>query len=346
MSNFLKQFLQCYRNGVRPIALFRDRHRMLGNPHSIDKEETILAEGIRCYGSKLFIADGAHTTTLHLNVKRLRFYISHEHHHFERFHISTRSHQRTSDSNAEVTVVAELAYKLITVACRISNLLHISFHVGIGTFLAKHLFGNVHNICCMGLIKRKDESLREICKVRLTLWVVEHLRIYSITISCKNKLYLRRVDNRTVKFRLRVILSLSCVYLLRLAGVASFHTHTVAFQDSTTILCSLRLDAIHTVVHIHTIHNALFKRIVHNAVVVEERHGFGYWCSRKTNKTSRVEIFKHPSPVAVNASVTLINDNHVKEIVWQIRIVRKRNLSCCFIIVIIVDVFNVFTFQQ
>ena len=319
---------------------------MLGDAHRIDQEETILAEGIRCYGSKLFIADGAHTTTLHLNVKRFGFHISHEHHHFKRFHISTRSHQRTSDSNAEVTVVAELADKLVAIACRISNLLYISVHIGIGTFLAKHLFGNIHDICCMGLIQRKDESLREICKVRLTLWVIEHLSINSITISCKNKHYLRRVDNRTVKFRLRVIFSLSRVYLLRLAGVASLHTHTVAFQDSATILGSLRLDAIHTVVHIHTIHNALFKRIVHNAVVVEERHGFGYWCSRKTNKTSRVEIFKHPSPVAVNASVTLINDNHVKEIVWQIRIVGKRNLHCRFIIVVIVGVFNVFTFQQ
>ena len=197
----------------------------------------------------------------------------------------------------------------------------------------------------MGLIKRKDKSLREICKVRLTLWVVEHLRIYSITISCKNKLYLRGVDNRTVKLRLSVILSLSCVYLLRLASVASLHTHTVAFQDSATILGSLRLDAIHTVVYVHTIHNTLFKRIVHNTVVVEERHSFGNRCCSKTNKASRVEIFKHLAPVAVNTAVTLINDNHVKEIVWQIRVSRKRNLSCCFIIVIIVGVFDGFTFQ-
>ncbi len=198
----------------------------------------------------------------------------------------------------------------------------------------------------MGLIKRKDKSLREICIVRLTLWVVEHLRIYSITISCKNKLYLRRVDNRTVKLRLSVILSLSCVYLLRFASIASFNTHTVAFQYSTTILGRLRPYTIHAIVYVHTIHNTLFKRIVHNTVVVEERHGFGYRCGSKTNKASRVEIFKHLAPVAVNTAVTLINDNHVKEIVWQIRIVRKRNLTCRFIIVVIVGVFNVFTFQQ
>ena len=211
MSNTLQQFLQCYRDCIRSFTLLRNRHSMLGNAHRIHKEETIFAYSVRSNSPQLLIANGTHTTPFHLNEKRFRLHITHKHHHFKRFHVRTCSHQSASNSNTEVTIIAELANQFIAITRRISNFLHIPIHISIRAFLSKHLFSYVHNIRGMSLVESKDECFGEIFKIRLTLWVIKHFRVNSIAICCKDEFYLRRIDNRTVKFRFGVILCLACI---------------------------------------------------------------------------------------------------------------------------------------
>ena len=198
MSDALKQLLQCQPDDIGTIAWSGNRLRALGDTHSIDKEKVILAEGIGSHCSKLFVTNGAHAASLHLNVKRFGLHVTHEHHHFEWFHVGTRSHQRASDGDTEVAVVAELADEFIAVARRIGNLLYISVHIGIGTLLSKYLFGYVHDIGGMHLVERKNKRLGKIGKVWLTLWVIEHFRIHGIAICGKNEFYLRGIDYRAV----------------------------------------------------------------------------------------------------------------------------------------------------
>ena len=83
---------------------------MLSYAHSINQEEAILAIGIGSDITQLLITNSTDTTPFHLYVQRFRSHITHEHYDFERFYVCSCSYQRTSHSNTEVLIIAELSY--------------------------------------------------------------------------------------------------------------------------------------------------------------------------------------------------------------------------------------------
>ena len=88
----------------------------------------------------------------------------------------------------------------------------------------------------------------------------------------------------------------------------------VALQDSTAILCRFSLDTIDTGIHIHTVHDGLFKSIVYNDIVIEECFCLWYWRCSQADEFGCIKVFQHFLPVAIDGTVTFINDNQVEEI--------------------------------
>ena len=134
---------------------------------------------------------------------------------------------------------------------------------------------------------------------------------------------------------------------LNLSRISCLYTQLISLLDSTTILSGLSLDAIYSAIHIHTIHNTLFKGIIDNTIIVEESHSLWNRSSSKTNHLGRGKVVKNLLPIAIDASVTFINDDHIKEILWQCRILWKFYWSInVSIIVFIIDICYILTFQQ
>ena len=211
--------------------------------------------------------------------------------------------------------------------------------------MPKDFLCNVHDIGSMCLIQGKDKSLWEIVHVRLTLWVGEHLGIDTISICFKHQLDLSRIDDTTIKLFLGVLLGFSLADGFYLASIASFASEFVTLFDSTTILCYLCLDTVDTAIHVDTINDTLFKGIVDNAVVVEECHGLRNWSRCKTYHLGSCKVVKNFLPVAIDATMALVNNNDIKEILWQSWIFWQF-YRCVVVIVIFVCICNVFALQQ
>ena len=309
MRQQFQQSFEC--DGMHRFAIARTRCYLLtfGNSYSIHKEEVILTKSIRRDVAQLVVADGANTTTLHLNIQRLGSHVAHEYQHFKRLYVCSRSHQRTSDCNTELLVVAELANQLVAVTC------------GIGYFLyeliicpAKHLFSYAHDIVGMNLIQGKDKGLRQIVHDGLTLWVGEHLRINGIAVCLQHQFDLSRIDDAAVQFLLGIVLGFLIAYRLNLARIACFASEFVTLEDGTAVFGRLGLDAIDASIHVHAIHDGLLQSVVYDDIVVEECFRLWYWRCRQADEVSGIEVFQHFLPVAIDGTVAFVNDNEIEEI--------------------------------
>ena len=308
----------------------------LGHAYGIYEKEAILAKGIGCDVAQLVVANSAHSATLHLDIKRLGSHIAHEYQHFKRFHIRTRCHQRAGDCYAEFLVVAELTYQLVAVARGVGNLLY-----KLVVCPAKHLLCNSHDIVGVDFVQRENERLGQIIHILLTLRVGEHLSIDSIAIGFQHELDLRRIDDAAVQFLFRVVLRLLVADGFHLARVSCHPSQFGAFQDGSTVLCGLRLDAINAGIHIHAIHDGLLQRVIDHNVVIEESLCFRNRGRRQPYHLGCVEIIQHFFPVAIDGTVALVDDNQVEEVRRKGDVSRQLHFSCrgVFIVIIIIDYF-------
>ena len=157
---------------------------------------------------------------------------------------------------------------------------------------------------------------------------------------------MRRIDNASVQFFIGIVFRLFVADGLHFSGIAGFFLNLFSLQDCTSVLGNLRLDSIYTATHIYSVDYTLSQCIVDNDIVVEEFLCFFNRSCCQSYKSGRVEIFQNLSPIPVNGTVTLIYDNHIKVIVWQIGIGRQRNFFCRFIVVIVIIIFDGFSFQK
>ena len=197
----------------------------------------------------------------------------------------------------------------------------------------------------MSFIKSKNQSLGKIVKIRFALWIIEHIPINSIFIGLQDEFYLGRIDNTSIQFCFRIVFCLLIEYLLHFSCITGYSSKFVSFSDSTTFFGCLGLYSIYTMVNIYSINNTLFQRVVYHTIVIEESHCLRNRRCCQSYQLGSIEIFKNLSPIAINRTVTLINNDKVKEVVRQIWIFRKYNFACGVVCVIIVSVCYVFPLQ-
>ena len=154
-----------------------------------------------------------------------------------------------------------------------------------------------------------------------------------------------RIDDATVKFFLGILLGFSLANGFYLASVTRFTFEFVTLLDSPTILCYLCLDTVDTTIHVYTINDTLFKGIVDNAVVVEECQGLGNGSRGKTYHLGCCKVVKNLLPVAIDATMALINNNDIKEIFRQSWVLWQF-YRCVVVLIIFICICNVFALQQ
>ena len=338
----LQQFFECHH---RSRHVIRSRtgylHFVLCYANSINQIEQVFTIRIRRNIPQLFIPNRAHSAPLHLSIQRIRLDIAHKHDHFERLDIRTRSNQRYSNSNAEFLVIAELPYQFVAISGRIGNLLHEFVIVP-----TENLFCNFDDIACMSIVQRKNERFRQIVHIRFALWIDEHFGIYCIPIGFKNQLYLCRIDYAAIQLCFSICRFFARFYILNRAGISGYLFYFLPFTNCSSILGSLRFDSVYTIIHIYTIGDRFFERVVYNAVIIEECQCFRRRRSRQTDHFCRIEIIEHFSPTTIDRAMTLINDNHIEIVGRQSQIGRQCNIRHLIItiIFIVITVRNIISF--
>ena len=289
------------------------------------------------------IVNGSHTTSLHLDVQWLGSHIAHEDKYFKGLYVSTRCHQRTGDGDTELLVVAELTYQFVAVACGIGYLLHI-----LVIRATKHLFGDLYNVGSMVLVEGKDERLWQVIHIRLTLGIRKQLCIDRITIGFKHQFDLGRIDDASVQFFPCIVPGLLVFDRLYFACIACFPFQLVTLADSASVFRGFCPDTIDACIHINAVNNGLLKRIVHNTVVVEEGHCLGNGRCREAYHFGCIEIFKNPSPIAINGTVALVNNDQVEEVWRQLEVISQLHFasSRILIVILILIVNNLLSCQE
>ena len=122
----------------------------------------------------------------------------------------------------------------------------------------------------MTLIQCEYKRFGQIVHIRLALRIGEHFRIYRITISLQNKLYLCRIDNTLVQFLPCIVLSFFTFNNFNFSRITSYFFHFLVFKNCSTILRYLCLDTIHTTINIYTIQNRLLQSIVYDDIIIKE----------------------------------------------------------------------------
>ena len=291
----------------------------------------------------MLVANSSNTTTLHLSVQRFGLDIAHKHYNLQRFDISTCGNKCNGYCYAEIFIIAELTNQLITVASRVCNLLY-----KLVICSTENLLCNLHDIACVGIIESKYQCLWQIIHIWLTLRICKHLGIYSITIGFKNEFYLSRIHDASIQLRLGIGCFVLILDVLNSTCVTGNLLYILTLTNSSAILCCLSLDSIYSIINIYAISNRFLQCVVYNAIVIEECQCFRCRGCSKTYHLCAAEIVQDLTPIAIDRTVALINDNHIEEIWRQCKVCRQSNLIhlVCSVILIVISIIYLLTFQQ
>ena len=198
----------------------------------------------------------------------------------------------------------------------------------------------------MGIIESKNQCLWQIIHILLTLRVGKHLGIYRISIGFKDKLYLSGINDTTIQLRLGIGCFVLILDVLNSTCVTGYFLYILTLTNSSAILCCLSLNSIYSIINIDTICNRLLQCVVYNSIVVEECQCLRCRGCCKTYHLCTAEIIQDLTPVAIDRTVALINDNHIKEIWRQCEVCRQSNLIylICTIVFIVISIVDILTF--
>ena len=198
----------------------------------------------------------------------------------------------------------------------------------------------------MNLVERKDKRLGEVVHVGLTLRICEHLRINSITIGLKHQLDLGWIDDTAIQLFLGIVPGFLVLDRLNIACISGHAFQLVAFQNGTSVLCSFRFDTIDTGIYIDTVNNRALQGVVNHTIVVEESHCLRNRCGCQAYQSGSIEIFQNFTPVTIDGTVTLIDDNQIKEVGRELEIAFKLYFACCRALIVIIIVRDFLACQQ
>ena len=157
---------------------------------------------------------------------------------------------------------------------------------------------------------------------------------------------MRWIDDTSVQLFTRISFRFFAGYGFYNSGISGFFPYFLPLQYGTTIFCNLCFDSIYTAIYIYTINDTFFQCVIDYAIIVKECHCFRNWCGCQSNKSGRIKIFQYLTPIPINGAVTLIYDNQIKIIMWQIGVRRQYNFFCRLIIIIVVIILNSISFQK
>ena len=175
----------------------------------------------------------------------------------------------------------------------------------------------------MSIVKCKNQCLWYEIHVRFSVRI--HFAINRIPVSFENQLYLCRIYDTAIQFSFRVRPIFFLGNAFNCSVVASFFSYLISFFYSSTTFCGLCLNTIDAIINIDTVNYGFFKSIVDYPIKIEEGLGFRYRSRRQSNHSGRREVLKNFSPISVNRTMALIDNNEVKEVLWQFCIFRNIN---------------------
>ena len=119
-------------------------------------------------------------------------------------------------------------------------------------------------------------------------------------------------------------------------------------ENSTTVFSHFSANPESAVINIHAIFNGIFQCVVDNDIIIEKRDSLRDWSGCQANDFGCFEIIQYLSPVTIDRSMALVNDDQI-EIIGRKQWIGRQTHHIVLIIVkstLFVIVINIVTLQQ